>query len=300
MTVQHSQPPHGRSREECREAEPRQTCDVHVGLTVRPQISIITINRNNAEGLRRTLAMTAQQTCSSYEQIVVDGASTDNSVEVICDAGFKVDLWISEPDSGVYNAMNKGISMASGSYLLFLNSGDHFCEDKSLESAAAHLGSCDLHYFGLEVRDRPQPHTGWSKQRRYPDRLSFSFFLRSALPHPATFIRSSLFGQLGVYDESLRIVADWKYFMVAVCRHHCSYQSHDQPLTVFYADGLSADPTAELHQREREAVIAAEFPALVDDAQFLIDAPTAVATVQALRRSRWVRLLQRTGLLWRF
>ena len=299
-TGQQNQPLPGQGGEEHRDEEPHHASNGCGGPNGNPLISIITINRNNASGLRRTLAMTAKQTCRSYEQIVVDGASTDDSVEVIRDARLKDDRWISEPDSGVYNAMNKGISMARGTYLLFLNSGDHFRDEGSLELAAEHLGSSDLHYFGLEVRDRPQPDTTWSKQRRYPDRLPFSFFLSGALPHPATFIRALLFQRLGLYDESLRIVADWKYFMVAVCRHHCSYRAHHHPLTVFYADGLSSDPSAGLHRRERDAVLAAEFPAFVDDARILVDAPTAVLTVQALRRSRWIRLLQSMGLLWNF
>ena len=92
-------------------------------------LSIITINRNNAVGLKKTLESVASQTCRDFEHIIIDGASTDGSVDVINDyvastAGKNVSYWISEPDSGVYNAMNKGIKKAIGDYCLFLNSGD--------------------------------------------------------------------------------------------------------------------------------------------------------------------------------
>ena len=96
------------------------------------KLSIITINRNNAEGLRKTMESVLSQTYRDMEYIVVDGASTDQSVNVIkeCvnqlkneDRRMKLD-WMSEPDTGIYNAMNKGIKKATGEYLLFLNSGD--------------------------------------------------------------------------------------------------------------------------------------------------------------------------------
>ena len=91
------------------------------------KLSIITINRNNAAGLRDTMQSVVSQTSRDFEYIVVDGASTDGSVEVIKELaplfgdGLK---WLSEPDNGIFSAMNKGIRMAEGTYCLFLNSGD--------------------------------------------------------------------------------------------------------------------------------------------------------------------------------
>ena len=97
-------------------------------------LSIITINRNNAEGLKKTLESVASQTCRDFEHIIIDGASTDGSVDVIKDyvaspSGKNVSYWISEPDSGIYNAMNKGIKKASGDYISLLNSGDWYEPD---------------------------------------------------------------------------------------------------------------------------------------------------------------------------
>jgi glycosyltransferase involved in cell wall biosynthesis len=93
-------------------------------------LSIISINYNNAQGLEMTLKSVLTQTCTQFEHVIVDGASIDNAVEIIQqyekDAiarGIKV-VWVSEKDKGIYNAMNKGIKMASGEYIQILNSGD--------------------------------------------------------------------------------------------------------------------------------------------------------------------------------
>ena len=88
------------------------------------QISIITINYNNASGLEKTIRSVVEQIYNEYEYIIIDGASSDKSKEVIQEYQRYIDFWCSEKDSGIYNAMNKGIQKASGEYLLFLNSGD--------------------------------------------------------------------------------------------------------------------------------------------------------------------------------
>lgn len=104
-------------------------------------LSIITINRNNAEGLKKTLESVASQTCRDFEHIIIDGASTDDSVEIIKDyvaslAGKNVSYWVSEPDSGIYDAMNKGIEKANGEWINFMNSGDTFFNSEVLKKVS--------------------------------------------------------------------------------------------------------------------------------------------------------------------
>ena len=134
------------------------------------KLSIITINYNNAEGLRKTLASVAAQTFRDFEHIIVDGGSTDESVEIIRQyadneairpENSKADnlalspyhlitsspiIWISEPDSGIYNAMNKGIKMAKGEYLLFLNSGDYLVDADTLKNVFEEANDVDIIY----------------------------------------------------------------------------------------------------------------------------------------------------------
>ena len=98
--------------------------------------TIITINYNNKEGLERTIKSTAKQTFKNFEYIVIDGGSTDGSVEVIKQYASEIDFWVSEKDNGIYHAMNKGVSHAHGDYLLFMNSGDTFHSPDVLNSVA--------------------------------------------------------------------------------------------------------------------------------------------------------------------
>ena len=113
------------------------------------KLSIITINYNDATGLKKTLDSVAKQTSCNFEHIIIDGASTDGSVEIIREyestlasslSPLASNLkWLSELDKGIYNAMNKGIKMATGDYLLFLNSGDCLVDDEVVE----HFVLCD-------------------------------------------------------------------------------------------------------------------------------------------------------------
>ncbi|MDR2910496.1 MAG: glycosyltransferase [Bacteroidales bacterium] len=88
------------------------------------KLSIITINLNNVAGLQKTIESVVKQTFTDYEYIVIDGGSTDGSADIIKQHANKITYWVSEPDKGIYNAMNKGIRVAKGEYCLFLNSGD--------------------------------------------------------------------------------------------------------------------------------------------------------------------------------
>ena len=117
------------------------------------ELSIITINRNNASGLEKTMASVLRQTHQDIEYIVVDGASTDNSVDVI--KSFSNDSrlrWISERDNGIYNAMNKGIRMATSEYIMILNSGDYLRDADTIQQMSqslAQLGRPDIMYGNI-------------------------------------------------------------------------------------------------------------------------------------------------------
>ena len=99
------------------------------------KLSIITINRNNAIGLEQTIKSVISLKYSNFEYIVIDGASTDNSIDIIRKYASSITFWISEPDKGIYNAMNKAVDFASGEYIFFLNSGDIFTDGCSLQAS---------------------------------------------------------------------------------------------------------------------------------------------------------------------
>ena len=113
------------------------------------KLSIITINYNNAIGLKKTIESLIEQSYQEYEYIVIDGGSDDGSKEVIWESLRYVSSWCSEKDTGVYNAMNKGIMRATGEYLLFLNSGDYLYDSTVLEDVTSTLSGEDIIYGDL-------------------------------------------------------------------------------------------------------------------------------------------------------
>lgn len=106
-----------------------------------PRISVITVTYNAASVMRRTLDSVAAQTLDDFEYIVIDGGSTDGTLDLIRAAGGLIDQWISETDRGIYDAMNKGGHRARGDYLYFLNAGDTFCHAEVLQNALSHLSN---------------------------------------------------------------------------------------------------------------------------------------------------------------
>lgn len=255
-----------------------------------PKLSIITINYNNFEGLKRTVESVFDQTWQEFEYIVIDGGSTDGSKEYIESQNDKIDYWVSEPDLGIYNAMNKGIVKASGEYLLFLNSGDHFYSDSVLEKNTKHLMLSDFICFNLNVDVG-----GKCYKIKYPNKLSFSYLYYETLPHPSTFINTRLFKLFGGYDESFKIVSDWKFFIISICKHNCSYIKIDEVLSTFYTDGISSNPdNLKLIMEERDKVLLAEFNNFVQDT---VELNKLRILVRNLKRSRVISWLTKLGLL---
>ena len=226
-------------------------------------LSIITINRNNAAGLDRTLRSVASQTCKDFEYIVIDGASTDGSVEVIHkheNSLGSILKWVSEPDKGIYSAMNKGIKMASGEYLQFLNSGDCLCSDdvtgRMLE-ALRESGYPSILY-GNMLKDMPDGRI--LRDRCFAGKeITFLGFYTGALNHSPAFIRKALFEEYGLYDESLRIVSDWKWFLQAIILGKEKPVYVDIDVTLFDMNGIS-ETNKTLGKSERKQVLNELFP----------------------------------------
>jgi glycosyltransferase involved in cell wall biosynthesis len=228
------------------------------------KVSIITINYNNLEGLKKTVESVKNQTWQEFEYIVIDGGSTDGSKAFMENFSDTIDNWVSEPDNGIYNALNKGIQKATGEYLLFLNSGDHFYSDEVIANNVHHLSNHDIIAFDIQMLGQ-----GHNLIHNHPDELLFSFLFEETFAHQAVFIRRTLFDTVGLYDENLKIVADWKFFIHAIVSGH-TYKSVHNVLSVFYFDGISA--TAEgtfTRKRERETVLQEEFSLYYKDYKLL-------------------------------
>lgn len=229
-------------------------------------LSIITINRNNAAGLEKTMRSVASQVGGDFEYVVIDGASTDGSVEVI--RSFESSLgdclkWISEPDKGIYNAMNKGIGKASGEYLQFLNSGDSLVSDDITLRMTEALKSKEYPpiLYGNMLKDmsdgkilRDKGFAGKS--------ISFLGFYTGSLNHPSSYIKKSLFEKYGGYDESLKIVSDWKWFLQAIILGGEKPVYVDMDVTLFDMNGISEKNKA-LEKAERRRVLSELIPSTI-------------------------------------
>ena len=215
------------------------------------KLSIITINYNDAPGLRKTIeSVIGQSSRKDFEYIVVDGGSSDGSKAVLEEFSTKIDKWVSEPDKGIYNAMNKGVAMASGEYLQFLNSGDTLHGDSISEVLPALQGS-DIVIGRMIFNNTGNLSTSGTD-------LTMKFFIDNSLPHDAAFIRSTLLKEYP-YDESLRIASDWKFFVETIILHSASYRWIDTVVTEFDCNGISSK-NRHLCDEERDKVLAEMLP----------------------------------------
>lgn len=217
------------------------------------KLTIITINYNNVDGLRKTMESVFTQKSRNFEYIIVDGASTDGSVALIQQfdsSTVQKFKWISEPDSGIYNAMNKGIRMATGEYVQFLNSGDWLVNETVVEDMLNNLPVCDL-FIGRKISVRKD---GKIQVEKQSTQVSFLTFYRSTLQHTSAYIRRSLFEKYGLYDESLKIVSDWKWYLIVAGLNVTNVRFTNICVSNFDMGGISST-NLELDKDERRKVL---------------------------------------------
>lgn len=250
------------------------------------KLSIITISYNNASGLKLTMESVVNQHYDDFEYIVVDGGSKDGSVEVIESivSKSKIDIhWISEPDKGIYHAMNKGIQMAKGDYLQFLNSGDKLAADDVLKLFSSRLpANCPILY-GNMLKNLPE---GLYRDRGLAGKqIRFRDMFLGTLNHSPAWIKKELFNQYGLYDESLRIVSDWKWFLEVICLHRVNPVYTNLDITVFDMTGIS-NTQSDLEKNERKAVLLQMVPeSVLND---MVDYSFHIEQVERLKRFPWL------------
>lgn len=205
--------------------------------------SIITINYNNCEGLRKTIDSVIHQTYKDYEYIVIDGGSTDGSLDVIKEYADKIVYWVSEPDKGIYNAMNKGILKSRGEYLNFMNSGDCFFDYDVLKNMKLNLDSdivIGKNFYEGGIH-------GFNKSD-----ITMLDLYKESLGHQATFIKRDLFTNR-LYDESFKIISDWIFFIDALIYGNASFHNVDIIVCNYESGGISVS-SAELAEKEKRFV----------------------------------------------
>lgn len=175
-------------------------------------ISIITINYNNASGLEKTIKSVINQTTGDYELIVIDGGSTDESVNIINKNTSFIKISVSEKDKGIYDAQNKGISLAKGKYLIFMNSGDCFTDDKVLENTIDFIKKNDdykIYYGNTNLIEKD----GKIEALNPPEFIDLYFFYTATINHQSCFIHKSLFESYGYYNLNYKICSDYEFLL---------------------------------------------------------------------------------------
>ena len=206
------------------------------------KVSIITVCKNAESAIERTILSVVTQSCfaENIEYLIIDGASTDKTVEIIKQYSNKYLIkWISEPDSGIYNAMNKGIKLATGDYLLFLNAGDYLIHYNVVKSLMNLFESCEFDViYGNALFINPSSEKYYIKT--IAEQLDAYFFYQNFLPHQATFYKRELFEKFGKYEEKFEIISD-HIFNKKLLYDNCVLVKHiNYIISVFLCDGISS------------------------------------------------------------
>lgn len=222
------------------------------------KFSIITVNFNNPEGLERTIKSVVNQTFKDFEYIIVDGASSKGDVDVIHKYESYISKWVSEKDTGIYNAMNKGVRMASGDYCLFMNSGDELYSPTMLADVAALKITAD---FIQGIICRPGKKEIFIKPPKEEEITLSWYYSRHNNYHQASLIKRQMLLD-HPYNESLRIAADMMFNVECLIKYNCSYQDIDVVIAKYEYGGVSASK----HKIESTPAIEAMFqPRIVRD-----------------------------------
>ena len=201
------------------------------------KLSIITINRNNASGLKKTIESVVSQSFKDFEYIVIDGASTDESVDIIKLYSDKISYWVSEPDTGIYNAMNKGIKLAKGEYTLMLNSGDYLVNDKVIQNIIPFLDDIDIVQGNTIIicSGKDKILKGYGKSD-----ISFCEVYKGNFLHQATFAKKELFTKYGYFDENYKIGGDTVFFLKSLGFGNATFKYVDVSIAYFDTQGISS------------------------------------------------------------
>lgn len=217
------------------------------------KISVITVCYNSEKVIERTVQSVVSQTCNDFEYIIIDGASTDKTLEIISRYGNKISKVISEKDGGIYEAMNKGIANATGDYIVFLNADDVFLHENVLKLAAEKMNDGKALYYGDLVFI--EKNTGKINNRRQ-NNVNYIYLCGGMLFHPTIFASKKLFEKVGNFNTNYRIVADYDWILRSLVQFkaNCSYLGF--PITMFAdGEGASSNPKNKaFHKKERAEV----------------------------------------------
>lgn len=174
------------------------------------KLSIITITFNSNRYLEQTISSVINQSYKNIEYIIIDGGSTDNTLDIIKKYESKINYWISEPDHGIADAMNKGLKLATGDYILFLHSDDYLIDSNIIYRAIRQIStSYDIILFNIILERDGR------KLLAYPRGLNWWINFKTGVFHQSTFCSRNLFQKIGNFDRQFKIAMDYDFFLRA-------------------------------------------------------------------------------------
>ena len=243
--------------------------------------TVITINYNNAEGLRRTIESVVNQTYTDYEYLIIDGGSTDGSVDVIRKYQEMIAYWVSEKDRGIYHAMNKGMEKVSGDYVVFMNSGDMFYSNTVLSDVSLLISNEDI-----VIGDVLASGTGEVMSPPPLRDISMYHLYSGAIPHQGAFVKSTL-QKRHPFDETLKIAADWKFFLQTIIFENSSVKYIPVTVALYDTTGISSQ-NPKVMREEKERVLAECFPRRVlDDYRFMKESECLTQKITPMLRTNY-------------
>ncbi len=224
-----------------------------------PRLSIITINLNDEEGLKKTFKSVREQSFQDFEHIVIDGKSNDGSLDFLKNNSKYFSYWESNKDKGIYNAQNKGIKNAKGDYILFLNSGDFLFNKDSLENIFQYNPTEDIFYGDVMLEKNNR-----YRKKIFQSKVDLFLLLEDMICHQVQFIKRALFEEIGYYDESLKVCSDYEFLIRAIIGKNKMIKHYPVVTAIHNMTGVSMSEMAnKLVPIERELVKKRYFPDFV-------------------------------------
>lgn len=212
------------------------------------KLSIITVCYN-APNLKETCESIINQKCQDFEWIVIDGGSNNETQKIWDKYKKRIDIFVSEKDSGIYNAMNKGICLAKGEYLLFMNAGDAFYDENSVINFI-NSGLTAPVIYGNSVYFDPEKNKSY--RISYPKKINKVFWINDCICHQATFIKAELFKKFGLYLETYKSASDFEKWL-CFYKNKVKFEKLNQWISVFYLGGFS-NKALEISNKERSMI----------------------------------------------
>ena len=212
-----------------------------ISIPDKPLLTVITVVFNGAATIEHTICSVIEQTYDNVEYIIIDGGSTDATLDILRKYGNDIDYWVSERDAGLYDAMNKGIALASGDYIGMLKADDFFADPHALEKIAVHLkkSGADAVFSCLDIVDPADEK--WIV-RKYRVSSFSPFMLRIGVmpPHPTFYCRRSCYAKAGPHRTDYRLAADFEMVVRLLLKHHITWEFIDETTVKMRSGGISS------------------------------------------------------------